>query len=72
MEIIIDFSDNGLTDKDFNGRKNLENLLLNQLGNIRNNELYIDRPTHSCAIEFFEIIIKTKNLLVVKHCGGVS
>lgn len=72
MKVIIDFNETGLTCQDFNSRNWLEDKILDKEPFIVGKEIYIDRPTHTTATEFFEVVLVSKDLLVVKHCGGVS
>ncbi len=70
MKIYINFNDSGFTLSDFKGMRNFETLLLNCLKEqrlVNDNELLIDRQTHSTACEFFEI-----TEIHLKHKGGIT
>lgn len=74
MKLYIDWNDLGFTLSDFKGMKNLLALVQLQImpWNRVGDEIQIDRPTHSSAIEFFEITELGTDLIKLKHTGGIT
>ena len=57
----------------FLGYENFKKLVMNEITNVLIGEtFFIDRPTHSCAMEQFEFIDIINGIIHIKHIGGVS
>tara|TARA_R110000868_G_scaffold6290_1_gene35899 strand:+ start:151 stop:774 length:624 start_codon:yes stop_codon:yes gene_type:complete len=75
--IIIDFSDLGLHYINFGGERKMKNdieEILNEKDfNLQlDEEIYLDRITHSCAVEFFTITKINGKKIYLTHTGGAS
>jgi hypothetical protein len=75
--IKVDFSDSGLDYINFGGERKMKNNIYEMLNDKEFNleldkEIYLDRITHSCAIEFFTIIKIDGEKIYLTHTGGAS
>jgi len=70
MNIVVDFGE----DFGFHDFINKENFIKECRKQLRKDTkcIYIDRSTHSDAIEFFDIIEVSNNNIYIKHSGGAS